>query len=262
MTLLATPGRPAAPRRRAAALARPAAALVTVCAGLLAAACSSPAGPPHAESRPGASRLPGGSHPAPSVVPSTTPAARSPHPGGHHSAAPAPAPTSAPAPATSSAPAPAPTGTVAPAPLAQCSTGALRISLGPAGATAGSLYYSLAFTNVSGTSCSLYGYPGVSFVSGPGGAQLGGPAARDTAAGPALVTLAPGASAHAAVQVEQAQNYPAATCQPVTAHWLRVYPPGQFAPLYADLTALTCTGAIPGGTTLGIYAVTPGATGS
>jgi hypothetical protein len=258
MTLLATP--------RKAAL--PAVALVTACAGLLAAACSSPAGHPHAESRPGASRLPGGSHPAPSVVPSTTPAARSPRPapGRYHSPAPAPAPgpTSAapPAPVTSAPPGPAPTGTVAPAPLAQCSTGGLRISLGTAGATAGSLYYSLQFTNTAGTSCSLYGYPGVSFVSAPGGAELGGPAARDVAAGPALVTLAPGATAHAAVQVEQAQNYPTSTCKPVTAHWLRVYPPGQYAPLYADLTALTCTGSIPGGTTLGIYAVTPGATGS
>ena len=39
----------------------------------------------------------------------------------------------------------------------------------------------------------MYGYPGVSFVSGPGGAELGGAAVRDPAQGPALVTLAPGA---------------------------------------------------------------------
>jgi hypothetical protein len=75
------------------------------------------------------------------------------------------------------------------------------------------------------------------------------------------VTLAPGAVAHASVQVVVAQSYPAALCRPVTAHFLRVYPPGQFAPLYARLTATTCTGAIPGRSTLGIYVVRPGANG-
>jgi hypothetical protein len=151
---------------------------------------------------------------------------------------------------------------ISPAPLAQCSTGALRVSVGAPGAAAGSIYYPLEFTNVSGSPCSLYGYPGVSFVSGPGGLELGGAAVRNPEAGPSLVTLAPGAAASAAVQVAVAQDYPPAVCRPVTAHWLRVYPPGQYAPLYADLTALTCTGPVPGGSTLGIYAVTTGATGS
>ena len=107
----------------------------------------------------------------------------------------------------------------------------------------------------------MYGYPGVSFVTGPGGGQLGGAAVRNATFAPAAVTLAPGAVAHAAIQVVVAQNYPARTCKPVTAHWLRVYPPGQYDPLYASLTAATCTGSIPGGSTLGIYVVRPGADG-
>jgi hypothetical protein len=133
------------------------------------------------------------------------------------------------------------------------------MSLGAAGGAAGSVYYPLEFTNISGATCSMYGYPGVSFVSAPGGAELGGAAVRNPAVGPALVMLAPGAEARATVQVAVAQNYPPSRCKPVAAHWLRVYPPGQYVPLYTDLTAMTCTGTIPGGSTLGIYVVRPGA---
>jgi len=259
MTLLAPPDRPA----RFRTPGRP--ALVTVpfvlavaCAGLLT-ACSGPAGHPHAAGH-SARRLPvtTAPHPAPTVVHPTTPAPRSSAPGpGQSGGAPTPTSPGGPAP---TGPAPAPTG-AQPAPLAQCATGALRISLGPAGGAAGSIYYPLEFTNISGAPCTLYGYPGVSFVSGPGGAELGGAAVRNPAQGPALVTLAPGAVAHASVQVAVAQNYPTSLCKPVTAHWLRVYPPDQYAPLYTDLTAMTCTGTIPGGSTLGIYVVRPGANG-
>jgi len=107
----------------------------------------------------------------------------------------------------------------------------------------------------------MYGFPGVSFVSGPGGGQLGGAAIRNPTFGPSLVTLAPGQVAHASVQVVVAQSYPASVCKPVAVHWLRVYPPGQYAPLYAGLTAVTCTGSVPSGSTLGIYVVRPGANG-
>jgi hypothetical protein len=148
------------------------------------------------------------------------------------------------------------------APADACLTSALRLSLGAANGAAGSIYYPLDFRNISGRACSLFGYPGVSFVAAPGAApQLGGAAVRNDTFGPSLVTLAPGAVAHASVQVVVAQSYPAALCKPVTAHFLRVYPPGQFAPLYASLTAMTCTGAIPGRSTLGIYVVRPGANG-
>lgn len=253
MTLLA--------RRKFAGYAGPAAAMLAAC--LVTAACSSgPARHPHAESRPHPGRLPvsGSAHPAPSVVPSTTPAAptsRAPssRPARHR---PAPSPTIA-APAPSGPASSGGGGSVGPAPLAQCSSSALRVSIGAAAGAAGSIYYPLDFTNISGTTCTMYGYPGVSFVSAPGGAELGGAAVRNPAVGPGLVRLAPGGVAHASMQVVVAQNYPPARCKPVTAHWLRVYPPDQYAPLYTGLTAQTCTGTIPGGSTLGIYVVRPGA---
>jgi hypothetical protein len=270
MTLLARRNEPARTALAGpAGYAGPVAAVLAAC--LVTAACSSgPARHPRAESRPHPGRLSasGSAHPAPSVVPSTTPAApasRAPSSRPvRHGPAPSPAPTAAPAPSGPAGPGGGGSGaggSVGPAPLAQCSSSALRVSVGAAAGAAGSIYYPLDFTNVSGTTCTMYGYPGVSFVSAPGGAELGGAAVRNPAVGPGLVRLAPGAVAHASVQVVVAQNYPPARCKPVTAHWLRVYPPDQYVPLYTGLTAQTCTGTIPGGSTLGIYVVRPGANG-
>jgi hypothetical protein len=168
---------------------------------------------------------------------------------------------SSPAAGATLTPAPPPGTGAPPAGTAACTSGGLQVSLGAPNGAAGSIYYPIDFRNVSGAACSMYGYPGVSFVAAPGTGQLGGAAARNSTFGPSLVTLAPGAVAHASVQVVVAQSYPASLCKPVTAHYLRVYPPGQVVPLYASLTALTCTGDIPGRSTLGIYVVRPGATG-
>ena len=52
-----------------------------------------------------------------------------------------------------------------------CATSALKVTVpkGQGNAAAGSSYYPIQFTNASGTSCTLYGYPGVSFVTAPDG---------------------------------------------------------------------------------------------
>jgi hypothetical protein len=153
----------------------------------------------------------------------------------------------------------------APQPLAAgpgpCATGALHLAMGPANGTAGSIYYPLLLTNISAAACTLYGYPGVAFVTAPGGSVIGGPAVRNPTFPRELVTLAPGVTAHASLRVAIAANYPTSVCKPVTAHWLQVFPPGQYSALNVAFTAQTCTGAIPSGSTLGIYVVRPGATG-
>jgi hypothetical protein len=252
-------GRPSRPAGLAPA------SLAAACAGLLLLAGCASGSAPHAESQGQASTLPSAApHGAPTVVPPTTPAAGPTSPAAGSTLAPGPggAPggpgpgTTAPTP-----PAAAPTGTPPAAGTAACTSGGLRVSLGAANGAAGSIYYPIQFRNVSGAACTLYGYPGVSFVAAQGAGQLGGAAARNSTFSPKLVTLAPGAVAHASVQVVVAQSYPAALCRPVTAHYLRVFPPGQVTPLYASLTATTCTGAIPGRSTLGIYVVRPGANG-
>lgn len=148
----------------------------------------------------------------------------------------------------------------------QCPAKALKVTIGRGDGAAGSIYYPLDFTNSSSVTCTMYGYPGVAFVTRAGGSTadgtlLGVPAVRNSTFAAKLVTLAPGATAHASLQVQVAQNYPVAICKPVTGHWLQVYPPGSYAARYLRFTAVTCTGKIPSRSTLGIYVIRPGATG-
>jgi hypothetical protein len=112
-----------------------------------------------------------------------------------------------------------------------------------AGGAAGSTYYPLNFTNTSAAPCELYGYPGVSFVAAPAstGSQIGAAARRNGAFAKVTVRLAPGGTAHAWLQVTVAGNYPASTCQPVTARWLRVYPPGGTVAGYVGHTFNACS---------------------
>ena len=135
------------------------------------------------------------------------------------------------------------TPVTAPTPSAPpCPTSALRVSVSASqGVAAGSSYYPIVFTNISGAACTLYGYPGVSFVAAAGGSQIGIPATENPAHPRQLNTLAPGRAGHAELQVVDAENYPPANCGMVTAHWLKVYPPNQTGPLYASFTAQACT---------------------
>ncbi len=169
--------------------------------------------------------------------------------------------------ATPSSPAPvASPGTVSPNPgtststpsssTAGCATSGLTASLGRGGAAAGSTYYPVEFTNTSGTACTLYGYPGVSFVTASG-AQVGAAAKEDPVYPRRLVTLAAGATGHAELQITVAQNFPASDCSPVTVHRLKVYPPGQTSALYISLTTTAC--AKSSVSILAVQTVQPGA---
>jgi len=170
-----------------------------------------------------------------------------------------PASTSASPSPTASSPAAAAAPTASGPP--PCATSALRAAVptGQGNAAAGSSYYPIVFTNVSSASCTLYGYPGVSFVTGVGGSQIGIPATESPTNPRKLITLAPGQSDHAELQVVNAANYPPADCGLVTAHWLRIYPPNQTAPLYASFTAQACTKPR---TILTVQTVQPGASGT
>jgi hypothetical protein len=145
---------------------------------------------------------------------------------------------------------------------AGCATSVLKavVNTSQAGGAAGSVYYPIDFTNTSGSTCTLYGYPGVSFTTGRGGSQIGRPASRNPAGPPVTVTLTPGGVAHATVQVAQAGNYSRPACQPVTAHWLKIYPPNQTAPLYIRFTTQACSHKVPsaGGSQLSIFSMREG----
>lgn len=144
-----------------------------------------------------------------------------------------------------------------------CATADLSgvVNTSQGGAAAGSTYYPLNLTNTSKASCFLFGYPGVSFVTGPSGSQIGEPASRNPAVAPRTVILTPGGTAHVTVQVVDALNYSNSDCKPVTAHWLKVFPPGQFTALYIKFTATTCSAKLPAklGVPLTVDAVKGGA---
>ena len=141
-----------------------------------------------------------------------------------------------------------------------CPTSGLHtvVTTVPGGGAAGTVYVAIDFTNVSGHTCTLYGFPGVSFVTGHPGQQIGAAATRQTTFPSATVTLPAGGNAHAWLGIADAGNYPPSACRPVTAHTVRIYPPNQFAALYAPFTTTVCSGRVTTGTPLLILPVRAG----
>jgi hypothetical protein len=110
-----------------------------------------------------------------------------------------------------------------PAGAPACSDEHTQVWLGlPGGGTAGTTYYQLEFSNIGPTTCTLFGFPGVSAVRA-NGHQIG-PGASRTGRHDSVVTLLPGETGHAVLEVTDAG---AVCAHPVRAAGLRVYPPGQ-----------------------------------
>jgi len=110
---------------------------------------------------------------------------------------------------------------------ARCKSSGLVLWLDTQGSgAAGSSYYKLKLTNLSGHSCTLRGYPGVSAVN-LAGHQLGSPASREHVGKVKTVTLKQGETATAVLRIVEAGNFPTAKCHMSTAAGLRVYPPGE-----------------------------------
>ncbi|MCW2907628.1 MAG: hypothetical protein JWL68_2417 [Actinomycetia bacterium] len=121
-----------------------------------------------------------------------------------------------------------------------CPTRSLGLKLGLAQGAAGSTFQVIDFTNISQSTCTLYGYPGVSLGSGKPVKQIGLAAAESHATQRKLVTLTPGAVASAVLQIVHAANFPAAKCHLVTAGYLQIYPPNQTTPAYLRYSSQTC----------------------
>jgi hypothetical protein len=129
-----------------------------------------------------------------------------------------------------------------PAGPAECTTAALHVKIGSGNGAAGTIYYDVVFTDVGSATCLLQGYPGVSLVSAAStsGSQIGADAKRDSVTPSVQITLAAGQTAHAVLGVAEAGNFPASKCNPVNAHWLKVFPPDQTVAAYAPFTTQTC----------------------
>lgn len=122
-----------------------------------------------------------------------------------------------------------------------CATRDLKATVGVAQGAAGSVYQVIDFTNIGSSTCSLYGYPGVSLAAGTPVTQVGAAASRSTSSAPSLVTLAAGATANTLVRITVAQNYPTATCKPVATTYLQIYPPNQTTPIYVAYKTTGCS---------------------
>ena len=142
---------------------------------------------------------------------------------------------------------------------APCATSDLNVTLGAASGYAGGTDQTIVFTNTSGATCTLYGYPGVSLVSAPPYAQIGLAAQRASTTPVTQITLATGATASAVLRVVDALNFGAATCSPTKGAFLRIYPPNQTAPVYLADAAEVCAQPVQ---TLFISAVQTGSGGT
>ncbi|WP_412161680.1 DUF4232 domain-containing protein [Curtobacterium flaccumfaciens] len=117
---------------------------------------------------------------------------------------------------------------------AQDVTGKVTDWTGAAGAGAGAGHnrVALVLTNHSSRTCTLQGWPGVSYVGNGNGTQLGAPAKLDRSTPHAAVTVKPGAGAQAPLDLASTNSFPSSECKLVTADGLRVYPPGSTQSLF------------------------------
>lgn len=129
--------------------------------------------------------------------------------------------------------------------------GAFVWSGNPADGFAGGAAYELEITNVGTKACSLRGVPAVAAVLG-NGHLAGGKPVPGTSKG-ALVTLAPGATAHVGLLVFSA----GAVCAHHVAGTIVIYLPGQRKSQRTYLTAPVCPGR-PGGGVLRASSIASG----
>jgi hypothetical protein len=150
-------------------------------------------------------------------------------------------PPVSPTPPTGSSTAPGKPSTATSQPT-RCRVADLKVTQqgSPGGGAAGSMYTWLVFRNVSGRTCTLSGYPGVSWVAPGSGQQVNEPMRRATATTAPRVVLAAGAVGHAVVQ----EGHPEALepqCREVPVAGFRVYPPGETASVFVALPHKACS---------------------
>ena len=164
--------------------------------------------------------------------------------------------TSSPSQSATTAPASTATpGSQQPAAAPGCLTRYLNGSIGLTQGTAGAVEVAIVFKNLNNVPCTLYGFPGVSLAAGTPVTDVGQPSSENATTTRELVTLPPGGFANATLQVEDAGNFPAASCLPVATTWLEVIPPNQTVPLNIPYNTTGCRGSTQ---LLTVTAVRPG----
>ncbi|HVS99987.1 MAG TPA: DUF4232 domain-containing protein [Solirubrobacterales bacterium] len=118
-------------------------------------------------------------------------------------------------------------------------SGLVALAEVPGSGTAGSVVYRLELTNLSGSTCTVSGYPKVSAVSLEG-RRIGAVATRAPGRKVRPVRLTQGESATATLQIVEALNYPPSECRPTWAAGVRISVPGSPGSRIAPLAFQTC----------------------
>ncbi|MDR7326044.1 MULTISPECIES: DUF4232 domain-containing protein [Catenuloplanes] len=120
----------------------------------------------------------------------------------------------------------------------RCHTADLTVTINETrgGGAAGHHGETLTFTNVSAQACTIQGYPGVSFVTGDEGTQVGADFARE--GDPKKVTLKPGDSARSDLLLADPG---AARCKATETRGFRVFPPDETAAIFVSSPQQACT---------------------
>lgn len=148
-------------------------------------------------------------------------------------------PTSSPSASSSPKPTPSYSSTVQAS--VHCTAADLGMALGQEQGAAGSTIVPIVFTNTSSTPCTLFGYPGVSFLDASH-KQIGLPAAR-RGGQEATVTLGPGDEANAQLSIPNPGNFSPSDCNVENSSFLLVYPPGETHSLEVSESTQVCSTA-------------------
>lgn len=127
----------------------------------------------------------------------------------------------------------------------RCEVTDLTVTLRGDDGAAGTIYRELVFTNTGRRTCTIQGFPGVSFVGGDDGHQVGQAAAWDGQAGP-VVKLRPRAEATAVLAFPNIDNYDPTDCVPTPVRGMRVYPPHDTKSEFVSFETTACAGTPPG----------------
>jgi hypothetical protein len=141
--------------------------------------------------------------------------------------------------------------------IPECKANTLRLSFGGSDAGMSQQYQVLRFTNTGKQTCAIVGFPGVSFVTGDNGQQVGAPATR-TGKKDGQVNLAPGAVGSTVLHTVDTGVYDGGSCQVTPVRGYRVYAPDDTASMFIALPASMTACNNPADTGLAVVTIRPG----
>ncbi|HEX3785127.1 MAG TPA: DUF4232 domain-containing protein [Pseudonocardiaceae bacterium] len=130
--------------------------------------------------------------------------------------------------------------------IPECKANHLALSFGGGDAGMSQQERVLRFTNTGTQTCAIVGFPGVSYVAGDNGVQVGAPAVRTGSIG-AQVNLRPGQVASTVIHSVDPGVFDPSTCKPTPVRGYRIYAPDDTASMFIPLDsgAQGCAGTTP-----------------